>query len=195
MKTHTTIVESDDSTEDWSGAEKEIVALETLLEARGGLNPLERRLTRAVIHLARALRALRTPAAMLNGHVPGVEHLTPRERQVLGLIASGGTNKEVAGKLAISSRTVEIHRSAIMNKLGARNAVGLMHVLLGAASSKPVRHQVDLDLDEIRDLLLARIADRPPPSAPHTRTKAKAITRGARSGRYWAAGPGKARRR
>ena len=195
MKTHTTTVESDDSTEDWGRVEKEIVALEALLEAREGLNPLERRLTHAVVNLARALRALRTPAAMLNENVPGMERLTPRERQVLDLIASGRTNKEVGGTLAISPRTVEIHRSAIMNKLGARNAVGLIRVLLGAASAKPVRHQVDLDLDEIRDLLLARIADRLPPSAPHIKTRAKTITRGAQSGRYWAAEPGKARRR
>jgi DNA-binding CsgD family transcriptional regulator len=169
MTTPTKPVANDDSAEDWVRVEEEIVALERLLEAREGLNPLERSLMRSVVNLAQALRALRTPALMLNGDAPGVERLSLRERQVLDVIASGATNKEAAGKLAISYRTVEVHRGRIMKKLGAKNSVGLMHVLLGTARSNPVRHQVDLDLDEIRDLLVARISDQLPPTGSHTK--------------------------
>jgi two-component system response regulator NreC len=43
--------------------------------------------------------------------------LTPRERQVLRLIAEGKTNKQLARELGISSRTVENHRARLMSKL------------------------------------------------------------------------------
>lgn len=44
-------------------------------------------------------------------------HLTPREREVLQLIAEGNTNKETAAILSISERTVEKHRANVMKKL------------------------------------------------------------------------------
>ena len=46
-----------------------------------------------------------------------LDSLTPRERQVLHLIAEGNTNAAVAERLFISSRTVESHRASVMNKL------------------------------------------------------------------------------
>lgn len=53
------------------------------------------------------------------------QHLTRRELQVLGLIAEGGRNKEIAGKLGISIKTVEKHRQSVMNKLHIHEAAGL----------------------------------------------------------------------
>lgn len=50
-----------------------------------------------------------------------VSVLTPREREVAGHIANGRTCKETARLLGISHRTVEVHRAAIMRKLGASN--------------------------------------------------------------------------
>lgn len=50
-----------------------------------------------------------------------VEALTPREVQVLRLIARGRLNKEIAAELGISPRTVKFHVSSIMGKLGAGN--------------------------------------------------------------------------
>jgi DNA-binding NarL/FixJ family response regulator len=47
--------------------------------------------------------------------------LTPREREVLALLASGLANQEIASRLAITERTVKFHVSAILSKLGARN--------------------------------------------------------------------------
>jgi DNA-binding NarL/FixJ family response regulator len=47
--------------------------------------------------------------------------LTPREREVLALLASGLANQEIASRLAITERTVKFHVSAILAKLGARN--------------------------------------------------------------------------
>jgi len=62
----------------------------------------------------------------------GSQLLTPREREVLDQIAQGASNKEAGRRLGISPRTVEVHRARIMEKLGARNAAGLMRIVLGA---------------------------------------------------------------
>jgi DNA-binding NarL/FixJ family response regulator len=54
-----------------------------------------------------------------------LELLTGRERDVLGGIAAGETNKEIAARLGISPRTVETHRESLMNKLEIRTVAGL----------------------------------------------------------------------
>jgi two-component system, NarL family, response regulator NreC len=51
--------------------------------------------------------------------------LTPREREVLQLIAEGRSSVEVAGVLCISARTVDTHRQNIMSKLGIRSIARL----------------------------------------------------------------------
>jgi DNA-binding NarL/FixJ family response regulator len=52
--------------------------------------------------------------------------LSPREREVLKLVAEGKTNKEIAGMLFISTRTVENHRANIMNKLRLKKTADLI---------------------------------------------------------------------
>ena len=52
--------------------------------------------------------------------------LSPREREILKLIAEGKANKKIAELLSISVRTVEHHRSSIMRKLGVSNTAGLV---------------------------------------------------------------------
>ena len=54
------------------------------------------------------------------------ESLTPREREVLQLLAEGRTNKEVAAALGIGLKTVETHRMNLMNKLGLHSVVELV---------------------------------------------------------------------
>ena len=61
---------------------------------------------------------------------PGRQLLTGREREVLGQVAAGASNKEAGRRLGISPRTVEVHRARIMDKLGARNAADLMRIVL-----------------------------------------------------------------
>jgi DNA-binding NarL/FixJ family response regulator len=50
-----------------------------------------------------------------------LETLTNRERQIMHLAASGCSNNEIARRLTISPRTVEVHRAKVMSKLGLRN--------------------------------------------------------------------------
>ncbi|WP_411145983.1 response regulator [Streptomyces sp. x-80] len=59
----------------------------------------------------------RLGAGLAGGPEPGTE-LTPRERQVLDLLANGHTNREVAARLTVSVRTVESTRAALRNRLG-----------------------------------------------------------------------------
>ena len=49
------------------------------------------------------------------------QRLTAREREVLRLVSTGNSNKEIAKKLRISERTAKFHVTSIFNKLGAEN--------------------------------------------------------------------------
>jgi DNA-binding NarL/FixJ family response regulator len=52
--------------------------------------------------------------------------LTPREREILQLIAEAKTSKEIAGRLSLSVKTVEAHRTNIMNKLNLHSTSELV---------------------------------------------------------------------
>ena len=52
--------------------------------------------------------------------------LSPRERQVFERVAAGQANKSIALDLGVSERTVEIHRSRVMRKMGVRNLADLV---------------------------------------------------------------------
>jgi DNA-binding NarL/FixJ family response regulator len=67
---------------------------------------------------------------------PGLEQLTGREREVLLGIARGQTNKEIAGELGISHRTVETHRESLMRKLKLRSVAELTRFALSAGLVK-----------------------------------------------------------
>lgn len=63
--------------------------------------------------------------------------LTPRETQIIRLLAAGKSNKEIATELGIAVRTVETHRAKIMSKLGLHSLAELIHYAMrnGIASS------------------------------------------------------------
>jgi DNA-binding CsgD family transcriptional regulator len=56
--------------------------------------------------------------------------LTPREREVAALLMDGLTSKQIGKVLAISHRTVEIHRARLMRKYQASSSVDLVHKLI-----------------------------------------------------------------
>ena len=54
--------------------------------------------------------------------------LTPREQEIMALVASGLMNKQVAGKVGLSEITVKVHRGRIMQKMGARSLADLVRM-------------------------------------------------------------------
>ncbi len=56
------------------------------------------------------------------------QHLTEREQQVLKLTVEGKSNKDIARELGISPKTVSVHRTNVMTKVGAQNMVELIRV-------------------------------------------------------------------
>lgn len=71
----------------------------------------------------RAEEALRAEAA---ARIAG---LTPREQEVMRLVVDGLASKVIAADLGISERTVELHRSRVMHKTGARSVPALIRML------------------------------------------------------------------
>jgi FixJ family two-component response regulator len=103
----------------------------------GALDFIEKPIDAAAV-IARVREAImdwpRRPANGPGGHLPEVQgagQLTPREREVLGRVIAGASNKEAGRTLGISPRTVEVHRARIMDKLGAKNAADLVRLVLG----------------------------------------------------------------
>lgn len=93
-------------------------ALDRIAEGRTYLCP---KTTNA---LARSLRG----SSMETGEARDQHaELTPREKQILGLIVEGDSSKEIAKKLFLSISTVETHRANLMTKIGARNVAQLIH--------------------------------------------------------------------
>lgn len=109
-------------------ARGEVAALALAAGARGLLlrNTDTNQLAAALAAVASGLTVL---DPVLSGAVPlgrdqtlaqPVEELTPREREVLQLLADGLPNRAIAERLSISEHTVKFHVNAIMSKLGAR---------------------------------------------------------------------------
>ena len=66
-------------------------------------------------------RLVETSSRTANPADPALATLTTREEEVLRFLADGLTDREIAGALTISPRTVETHVSSVLHKLGARN--------------------------------------------------------------------------
>lgn len=75
--------------------------------------------TKTTKHLARTTR-----------HPKSSVSITPRQREILRLVALGHTNREIAGSLGISVRTVEVHRFNLMRRLNVRNVAQLLRQAL-----------------------------------------------------------------
>jgi len=67
------------------------------------------------------------------------DSLTPREQQVLALVAAGLMNKQIAAEISLAEITVKIHRGHVMRKMGARSLADLVRMaeMLGVRRAKP----------------------------------------------------------
>ncbi len=74
-----------------------------------------------------------------SGH-EAFDRLSPREREVLQLIAEGHTNNEIAQLMSISVKTVEKHRAALMTKLNVHDTAGLVREAITHGLIIPDRH-------------------------------------------------------
>jgi two-component system response regulator FixJ len=125
-----------------SGREDVLNVVEAM--RNGAFDYLEKRLDAAAI-VARVYEAIESwkqlrerdeaPQA-ISSAIRGYYQLTRREREVLAHIAAAASNKETARNLGISPRTVEIHRGRVMHKLGAKNSVDLMRIVMNTGNSR-----------------------------------------------------------
>ncbi len=75
-------------------------------------------------------RAARATARRDSEVAGRIASLTPREREVMDMVTAGKANKVIAFELSISERTVELHRSRIMKKMGVHSAAELVRLVL-----------------------------------------------------------------
>lgn len=71
-------------------------------------------------------------ARRVGGEAGSLELLTPRQREILQLIAEGHSTKEIANLLKISVKTVETHRSVLMERLDIHDVAGLVRYAIRA---------------------------------------------------------------
>jgi two-component system response regulator DctR len=94
-------------------------------------NALVDRIERALAASRAALERLRERGLVRQC----VAELTEREREVMQLVVDGRPNKLIADALAISVRTVEVHRARVFDKMGVKSAVELANRLRGLADA------------------------------------------------------------
>ena len=73
-------------------------------------------------------RMARKQRAEINELHNRLDSLTPREREVMGLVVAGLLNKQIAGELGTSETTIKIHRHQVMEKMGAGSLAELVRM-------------------------------------------------------------------
>ncbi len=107
---------------------------------KGAFDFLEKPFSGSVL-IERIQRALENSESMLSLREQKirirmlVEKLTPRENQVMMLVARGKLNKVIANELSMSVRTVEVHRSRVYDKLQVKSSAEVATMLAGLALS------------------------------------------------------------
>jgi DNA-binding NarL/FixJ family response regulator len=133
------------------GSDRDIVkAMQEGVDGFVGKNDTSRDFREAICRIAQGANYFCSQSSRLLAEIAAGKHakeetatsLSPRERQILRLIADGQTSKEIAAVLGLSVATIDTHRRNAMAKIGARNAADLIryghvHGLL-AQADRPV---------------------------------------------------------
>jgi DNA-binding NarL/FixJ family response regulator len=82
--------------------------------------------------ISRTLVSALSRKSRTSSEISPLELLTLRQREVLRLVAEGNSTKQVAARLGLSVKTVEAHRSAIMERLDIRDLAGLVRFAVRA---------------------------------------------------------------
>jgi len=87
-------------------------------------------------------RTMRRARAELRAIGERLNTLTPREREVLRHVVSGQLNKQIAADLGTVEKTVKVHRSRVMEKMGVRSLADLVRMAerMGITSGQPDSH-------------------------------------------------------
>lgn len=113
---------------------REMAAIRELKRRSGHLSRLERLLVEAIVEIGRVQSAAESsPVPHLR--VPHFPMLTTRENEVLQLIVEGNSNREAAKILGISDRTVEVHRTRVLEKFSAKSTADLVRMTMEAAAA------------------------------------------------------------
>src|SRR5262249_39701642 len=96
------------------------LAIKSVLQGKMYITPLLKKALPKDI----SLHDLQSPSDIL------IKDLTPRQREVLQLVAEGKTIKEISAILKISPKTVEFHKNALMNEVGLRTTADLTRYAL-----------------------------------------------------------------
>lgn len=92
--------------------------------------------------------ARRKRTASVAGIRAKLEKLTPREREVMIMVVGGYANKQVASRLGLSEKTIEVHRSRVMSKMQAKTLPCLVKMAIVAGICDPSDCcNADLDRD------------------------------------------------
>ncbi|MEM1347889.1 MAG: response regulator transcription factor [Myxococcota bacterium] len=87
---------------------------------------------RGEVYLHSAISDVVLQGYLQRGEELEADPLTPREREVIQLIAEGNTSREIAQRLGLKTKTVQNYRTQIMDKLGVKTTAGLVRYALRA---------------------------------------------------------------
>ncbi len=84
----------------------------------------------AIRHALAQEEERRVTSAQVAEYAERVEHLTPRELEVMKMVTDGRSNKEIANTLGVSAKTIEAHRARVMEKMHARSLAELVRMVI-----------------------------------------------------------------
>ncbi len=84
----------------------------------------------AIRHALAVEEERRISAAQVAEYAERVEHLTPRELEVMKMVTDGRSNKEIANALGVSAKTIEAHRARVMEKMQAGSLAELVRMVI-----------------------------------------------------------------